>query len=59
MPELPEVQTTADGLKSLLNAKITNIKLYSRKLRHKIPINIKKLVKNSNKYPQKNYGKKC
>ena len=47
MPELPEVQTTVDGLKSLLDVKITNIKLYSRKLRHKIPINIKKFVKNS------------
>ena len=47
MPELPEVQTTVQGLQILLNKKITNIKIYSRKLRYKIPKNIKKIFKNS------------
>ena len=45
MPELPEIQTTIIGLKSLLNKEIINIKLYSRKLRYLIPKNIKKILK--------------
>ena len=47
MPELPEVQTTVQGLQILLNKKITNIKIYSTKLRYKIPKNIQKILKNS------------
>jgi formamidopyrimidine-DNA glycosylase len=45
MPELPEVQTTVQGLQILLNKKITNIKIYSTKLRYKIPKNIQKILK--------------
>jgi len=47
MPELPEVQTTVQGLQILLNKKITNIKIYSTKLRYAIPKNIQKNLKNS------------
>ena len=47
MPELPEVQTTVQGLKILLNQKITNIKIYSTKLRYKVPKNIPKILKNN------------
>ena len=47
MPELPEVQTTVQGLQILLNKKITNIKLYSTKLRYEIPKNIQKILKSS------------
>ena len=47
MPELPEVQTTVQALQILLNKKITNIKIYSTKLRYKIPKNVKKIFKNS------------
>ena len=47
MPELPEVQTTVQGLQILLNKKITNIKIYSTKLRYEIPKNIQKILKNS------------
>ena len=47
MPELPEVQTTVQGLQILLNKKITNIKIYSTKLRYKIPKNMLKIFKNS------------
>jgi len=47
MPELPEVQTTVQGLQILLNQKITNIKIYSTKLRYEIPKNIKKIIKNT------------
>ena len=46
MPELPEVQTTVQGLQILLSKKITNIKIYSRKLRYEIPKNIQKIFKN-------------
>ena len=47
MPELPEVQTTVQGLQILLNKKITNIKIYSTKLRYEIPKNIQKILKSS------------
>ena len=47
MPELPEVQTTVQGLQILLNKKITNIRIYSIKLRYEIPKNIQKILKNS------------
>jgi len=47
MPELPEVQTTVNGLQSLINKEITNIELYSIKLRYLIPKKIKKITKNN------------
>jgi len=47
MPELPEVQTTVQGLQILLNKKITNIIIYSTKLRYETPKNIQKILKNS------------
>ena len=47
MPELPEVQTTVHGLQILLNQKITNIKIYSTKLRYEIPKSIQKIIKNT------------
>ena len=46
MPELPEVQTTVNGLQLIVNKKITNIKLYSTKLRYIIPKDIDKIAKN-------------
>ena len=46
MPELPEVQTTVNGLQPLIHKEITKIKLYSTKLRYKIPKNITKVAKN-------------
>ena len=47
MPELPEVQTTVQGLQILVNNEITKIKIYSTKLRYKIPKNIPKTLKNN------------
>ena len=47
MPELPEVQTTVQGLQVLVNNEITNIKIYSTKLRYKIPKNIPKTLKHN------------
>ena len=47
MPELPEVQTTVQGLQILVNHEITKIKIYSTKLRYNIPKNIPKLLKNN------------
>ena len=47
MPELPEVQTTVQGLQILVNTEITNIKIYSTKLRYYIPKNIPKVLKHS------------
>ena len=46
MPELPEVQTTVQGLQILSNMKINNIKIYSTKLRYKIPKYLSKQLKN-------------
>ena len=46
MPELPEVQTTVQGLQLLVNKKITEIKIFSIKLRYFVPKNISKLLKN-------------
>jgi len=46
MPELPEVQTTVQGLQILSNKKINNIKIYSTKLRYKIPKYLSKQLKN-------------
>ena len=45
MPELPEVQTTINGLQLLVGHKIYNIKIYTPKLRYNIPKNISKLGK--------------
>ena len=47
MPELPEVQTTVQGLQILVNNEITKIKIYSTKLRYKIPKNIPKTLKHN------------
>ena len=57
MPELPEVQTTISGLQLLLNKEITNIKLYSRKLRYLVPKNIIKILKNTNIFKIHRIGK--
>jgi len=40
MPELPEVETTIRGLKSIIGSKIINIKINTSKLRYFIPKNI-------------------
>ena len=40
MPELPEVETTIRGLKSIIGSKIINIKINTPKLRYFIPKNI-------------------
>jgi len=45
MPELPEVQTTLQGLNKLINYQITNIDIYSTKLRYNLPLNFSKLLK--------------
>ena len=45
MPELPEVQTTINGLQLLVGHKIYSIKIYTPKLRYNIPKNISKLEK--------------
>ena len=47
MPELPEVQTTLEGLKLLINKKITKIEIYSTKLRIKVPKNLVNTLKNN------------
>ena len=47
MPELPEVQTTLEGLKQLINKKITKIEIFSKKLRIIVPKNIIKTLKNN------------
>ena len=48
MPELPEVQTTVQGLQILVNNEITKIKIYSTKLRYNVPKNIPKVLKHNN-----------
>ena len=40
MPELPEVETTIRGLKSIIGSKIINIKINTPKLRYFIPQNV-------------------
>ena len=40
MPELPEVETTIRGLKSIVGSKIINIKINTPKLRYFIPKSI-------------------
>mgnify|MGYP001245458233 CR=1 FL=1 len=47
MPELPEVETTVKGLKVIRKQKINNIHIHTKKLRFKIPTNIKKLLMGS------------
>ena len=47
MPELPEVQTSVNGMQSFINKEITNIELFSIKLRYLIPKKIKKITKNN------------
>ena len=46
MPELPEVQTTVNALQIISNAKITEIKIFTNKLRYPIPKKIEKSAKN-------------
>ena len=46
MPELPEVQTTVNGLQKIINKKIYNIEVYTIKLRYIVPKKITYLVKN-------------
>jgi len=45
MPELPEVETTIRGLKSIIGSTIINIKINTPKLRFIIPKNISRLAK--------------
>ena len=44
MPELPEVETTVKGLDIIRKQKINKIQIHTKKLRFKIPNNIKKLL---------------
>ena len=45
MPELPEVETTAKSLNILKNKKVTNLHVYTKKLRYPIPyIKLKRLI---------------
>ena len=44
MPELPEVETTVFGLKKIINIKINNIEINTKKLRYTIPQNSKKII---------------
>ena len=47
MPELPEVETTVNGLSVMLSQKISNVKIHTTKLRFKIPNNISNILRNS------------
>ena len=47
MPELPEVETTVRGLSIILNQKINKVKIHTKKLRFKIPNNIKNILINT------------
>ncbi len=47
MPELPEVETTIKGLQIIKNHYIKKVDIHIKKLRFRIPINIKKLLLNS------------
>ena len=46
MPELPEVETTVKGLRTIKGQKIVKIKIYTKKLRFKIPLNLNKILIN-------------
>ena len=46
MPELPEVETTVKSLNILKNKKVTNLNIYTKKLRYPVPhIKLKKIIK--------------
>tara|TARA_B110000196_G_C21094880_1_gene639505 strand:- start:302 stop:1114 length:813 start_codon:yes stop_codon:yes gene_type:complete len=46
MPELPEVETTIRSLNILKNKKVTNLNIYTKKLRYPVPLNrLQKLKK--------------
>ena len=45
MPELPEVETTIKGLKSIIGCSILSVKIHTPKLRYFIPKNLKHLKK--------------
>ena len=47
MPELPEVETTVKGLEPILRQKISDVKIHTKKLRFKIPNDIKNIILNS------------
>mgnify|MGYP001358749771 CR=1 FL=1 len=47
MPELPEVQTTVNGLQKIINKHIVGILINTRKLRYIVPRNLKKIAENS------------
>lgn len=47
MPELPEVQTTVNGLQLIIKKHITSIKINTKKLRYLVPRNIIKLANNT------------
>jgi len=47
MPELPEVETTIRSLNILKNKKVTNLQIYTKKLRYPIPHNKLYKIKNS------------
>jgi len=47
MPELPEVETTVRGVNILKNKKVTNLDIYTKKLRYQVPLSkLKKLNNN-------------
>ena len=46
MPELPEVQTTVNGLQIIIKQYIVSIRVNTTKLRYLIPKNITKLANN-------------
>ena len=47
MPELPEVETTRNGLEPLItDRKILSVQIYKKKLRWEIPTHLKKTLKN-------------
>ena len=47
MPELPEVETTIKGLKAIKNKKIHKIQIHIKKLRFKIPNQLKTNIINT------------
>ena len=48
MPELPEVQTVVNGIKSkLIGLKIKDTEVFVKKLRYPVPINLKSKINKS------------
>ena len=48
MPELPEVQTVVNGIKSkLIGLKIKDTEVFVKKLRYPVPINLKNKINKS------------